>query len=310
MLYVQNQETTTPVTAMMFQSASTSRLQNGTELARLRFEAVSLRPVSQTPTSGAAERLFRCRGIDGDFRATTGALLNLAAQASGLAALPPTAAVPLGRCIGLVHPRQLIAQAYNIPNPTRQVSSDFDWPEIYQIEAKAADPAAATTAQLREMLQSLLSDRYAFKMHRETRDGQGCALRIARNGPKFKETTGDEGIDPTAPPPGPSPITLKGKFRMKTFATSLFMFAGNVAVEDQTGLSGLYDLSFTFGNAGANSPGANPPAGGRGGGGGERRACAPRFSELLEDQLGLQLQPAIVPTEFFVVDHIEKPTEN
>jgi uncharacterized protein (TIGR03435 family) len=31
---------------------------------------------------------------------------------------------------------------------------------------------------------------------------------------------------------------------------------------------------------------------------------------MLEDQLGLILQPATVPTEYIVVEHIEKPTEN
>jgi uncharacterized protein (TIGR03435 family) len=153
-------------------------------------------------------------------------------------------------------------------------------------------------------------------MHRETRDGQGCALRLARDAPKFKETTGEEGADPTVSPvQGTGPVlAFKGKFRMKTFATSLFQFAGNVEVVDQTGLSGLYDLSFTFalGGRGA-APAGDPaaaPTGGRGGGGVVRRACDPNFSKALEDQLGLILQPAIVPTEFIVVDHIEKPTEN
>jgi uncharacterized protein (TIGR03435 family) len=204
-----------------------------------------------------------------------------------------------------------VAQAYNIATPTRQVLSDFEWPEIYQIEAKASDPATTTTAQLREMLQSLLADRYAFKMHRETRNGEGCALRIAKSGIKFKETTGVEGVDPTAPAPVPGAFFFKGKFRMKTFASSLFFRSGNVEIEDQTGLPGLYDLSFRV-DAGV-APPANPdspPAGARGGGGGSPRRCEPRFSEILEDQLGLILQPATVPTEFIVVDHIEKPTAN
>jgi uncharacterized protein (TIGR03435 family) len=309
MLYVQSEEATTAVTSMMFQSASVSRAQNTAEPSRLRFEAVSLRPVSQTPTQGSVDSLFRCRGIDGSFRANTGTIVNLLAQASAIAAQPEASAIPLGRCVGLVHPRQLVAQAYNIPNPTRQIPNNFAWPEVYRIEAKAADPTTATTAQLREMLQSLLAERYAFKMHREIRNGEGCALRIAKNGIKFKETTGDEGVDPTVPAPEIGNLVFKGKFRMKSFASTLFFRSGNVEVEDQTGLAGLYDISYTV-ESGGQPTNPDAPPGGRGGGGGSPRRCEPNFSKILEDQLGLILQPAIVPTEFIVVDHIEKPTEN
>ena len=97
---------------------------------------------------------------------------------------------------------------------------------------------------------------------------------------------------------------------MRSFATSLFMHAGNVEVVDQTGLPGLYDLSFKTGpeNPGPDSPvRADSPAGGRGGNG--RRVCDPSFSRILEDHPGLMLRPAIVPTEYIVVDHSEKPTE-
>jgi uncharacterized protein (TIGR03435 family) len=247
-LYVQSAEGTQPVTAMVFQSvpASTStgaKAAGGTEQPRLRFEAVSLRPVSQTPTAGSVDRLFRCRGVDGVFHASTGTLTNLATLAAELGALPPSA-VPLGRCVGQVHPRQLIAQAYNIPHPPMQVSTSFDWPEAYQIEAKAPDPASVTMAQLREMLQTLLAERYAFKMHLESREGPGCVLRVAKNGPKFKATSGEETIEPPRLPTGPEPLTFKGKFRMKTFASSLWQLAGRVSVIDETGLPGVYDLTF------------------------------------------------------------------
>jgi uncharacterized protein (TIGR03435 family) len=310
-LYVQSAEGTQPVTAMVFQSvpASTSvgpKSAGGTEQARLRFEVVSLRPVSQTPSAGSADRLFRCRGIDGVFHASTGTLLNLAALTGELAALPPSSAVPLGRCVGQVHPRQLIAQAYDIPHPPMQVSSSFDWPEIYQIDAKAPDPASVTKAQLREMLQTLLAERYAFKMHLESREAPGCVLRVAKNGPKFKATTGEETVEPPILPTG-GPLTFKGKFRMKTFASSLWNDAGRVSVIDETGLPDVYDLTFRINPD--NGGGGGGGGGGRGGGGADARSCA-NLSRMLEDQLGLVLQSAKVPTDYLVVEHIEKPTEN
>jgi uncharacterized protein (TIGR03435 family) len=218
--------------------------------------------------------------------------------------------VPLGRCVGQVHPRQLIAQAYDIPNPPMQVSSSFDWPEAYQIEAKAPDPASVTKAQLREMLQSLLVERYAFKMHLESREGPGCVLRIAKNGPKFKATSGEEAVEPSGLPTSTGAMTFKGKFRMKTFANSLWMFAGRVSVIDQTGLPDVYDLTLRIETDNLGGGGGGGGGGTRGGGGVGRGSCDPNLSKMLEDQLGLVLQSANVPTEYLVVEHIEKPSEN
>jgi uncharacterized protein (TIGR03435 family) len=270
--------------------------------ARLQFEVVSLRPVPQTATFGSAERLFRCRGVDGIFHATTGDLFNLSFLASELATLPASA-VPLGRCVGLVHPGQLVAQAYGVL--TNRVSNSSTWPDIYQIEAKAPNPSTVTKAELRQMLQSLLADRYAFRMHREIAEVQGCILVIAKNGPKFKETSGDEEIQPRPTAPT-GPMTFTGKFRMKTFADSLCFFACRVPVVDRTGLPGIYDLTVTINFGGLGGGGG----GNRGGAGEGDSICSSTVSDALQDQLGLRLDRAKVPVEYLVVDHIEKPSEN
>ena len=280
----------------------------------LKFEAVALRPIPQTVQNGSADRLFRCRGVDGLFHATTGMLQNLVVLSTELAALPPAATVPLGRCVGMVHPRQMVAQAYKIPIPTKQIVSNLAWPDIYQIEAKAPNPGTVTKEQLRQMLQSLLTDRYAFKMHWETREGPGCILRVGTSGPKFKETSGEEEISPTTlPRGGQSATTVKGKLRLRTFADSLWMLAGGIPVVDQTGLTGIYDLTLTI-DLGGGGPGdgAAPPAGGAGRGGSPagRVACSRELSDSLEKQLGLTWQRATVPVEYLIVDHIEKPSEN
>ena len=39
-------------------------------------------------------------------------------------------------------------------------------------------------------------------------------------------------------------------------------------------------------------------------------APAPEFVQDLHNQLGLQLEPQTGSTEVFVIDHVEKPSEN
>jgi uncharacterized protein (TIGR03435 family) len=270
-----------------------------------RFEVVSLKPVPPGATANAVDRLFRCKAIDGLVHATTGDILNLSVLTNALAALPPAAAPPLGRCIGQVHPRQLVAQAYKVQ--PRYITNDATWPDIYQIEAKVENPATVTTEQIREMLQSLLTDRYAFKMHRETREGAGCVLRVGRSGPKFAEAPGEEEFGSV--PAAPGPITFKAKLRMKSFADSLAMLAAGPVI-DRTGLTAVYDLTLRVGGGGAGAGAGDGAGGGRGGGPGSRTVCSGDLRDALNDQLGLVLEPAKVPVDYIVVDHIEKPSEN
>jgi uncharacterized protein (TIGR03435 family) len=123
----------------------------------------------------------------------------------------------------------------------------------------------------------------------------------------FKEAIGEEGAIPTDPPRGGAPLTFKGKFRMQSFADALWTSAGRVSVIDQTGLPGIYDLTLTIDRRGVT--GGETQAGRGGDGAGGLRNCN-SFSKMLEDQLGLVLQQATVPTQHLVVDQIKKPTEN
>jgi uncharacterized protein (TIGR03435 family) len=72
---------------------------------------------------------------------------------------------------------------------------------------------------------------------------------------------------------------------------------------DQTGLSGTFDFVFEFApqpetSAAANSSKPLPIASG------------PNFQEARRDQLGLKLEKRKGSERFFVVDHIERPSEN
>jgi uncharacterized protein (TIGR03435 family) len=268
--------------------------------ARQTFGAVSIKPVSQSPEFGSVSRLFKCRGVDGVFYASTGSLMQRAAVAGELAS--SAALAPQGRCVGLVHPRMLIAMAYDTL-PAR-ISNALSWPDIYMVEAVAENPGTATKQQLRQMLQTVLAERYGFKFHRETHEGPGVILRVGKNGPKFKETSDEEEIQPTdLRTLASGEFKFKGKIPIRTFAEGLFLLNSSVPVLDKTGLSGIYDISVALEFAG-NSPGG----GDRGGGAGEFSVS--RVSKQLEDQLGLTLEAAKVPVDYIFVDQIRAPTEN
>jgi uncharacterized protein (TIGR03435 family) len=74
-------------------------------------------------------------------------------------------------------------------------------------------------------------------------------------------------------------------------------------VLDQTGISGRYDLKFTFmpddslfeGRGPQPTVSDNP---------------APSFFTAIQEQLGLKLEAMKAPADVMVIDHVEKPSEN
>jgi uncharacterized protein (TIGR03435 family) len=267
---------------------------------RMEFEVAVLRPVS-----GAGRFISRprCKGIDGEFRPV------------GQNASP----VPLGRCVAETTILQnLLTVAYDIERISGLAS--FAEQPVFQLEAKAEDPARATREELRQMLQNFLVDKLKLKVHRETKEMDGYILTIGKDGVKFKETSGDEDIPRWLPNGDPRielsgqvlPTIYKGKARMNLFVNSLSGVA-RMPIVDKTGLQGLYDLSFAIDLL---LP-APPAGGGRRGGGNVGTSDPPPPQEFdpplpkaLEQQLGLHLERGKVPVESLVVDYYEKVAEN
>jgi uncharacterized protein (TIGR03435 family) len=264
---------------------------------KLEFEAASLRQLER----GAQPGFFlACRGVDG--------VWSYEKDVAGFGGPVDLPTIPQGRCIGSEGVSLFIAGAYNIPS---ERVSGGDFFGFYRLDAKAENTETATTVQLREMLQNFVNDRFKLKAHRYTEERPGFFLVVAKGGPKFKETSGDEEL----PRPrvvgwqGPGtgmPYLIKGKFRMKNFAQYLSSASGandDRPVVDRTELLGLYDITLTLRQ--------KPPVGPRGG-----RAIAsdmwdPPLGDALEDQLGLRFESAAkIPLEYLSIDHIEKPSEN
>jgi len=250
--------------------------------APLTFEVVSIKPASPGGnTSG-------CRGNDSKLRPNDS-----------------RADVPLGRCIfnaGTLS--QLINQAYDLQAiGAIRAAPDWDRASRYRIDAKAENPATTTEKQLFDMLQTMLADSFKLKYHRETEEVQGFALVVDKKGKKIQKAVadGDEDFLLTANnPPGTGALTAQ-KISMATVAKNLSTVnlcigvRGFVApVVDHTGLQGFFTFKLTWDLCR--------------GEGTENLDRAIRFT--IRDQLGLNLEPAKVPYEFFVIDSAEKPSTN
>src|SRR5262249_54986842 len=101
--------------------------------------------------------------------------------------------VPLGRCVvtsgRLDH---MITFAWSLsPDMVRGTPASLSTNDArFDVEAKADDRSTATEQALLEMLRSLLIDRFRLTFHLETRQQQGFALMLAKNGPKLEKAAG------------------------------------------------------------------------------------------------------------------------
>jgi uncharacterized protein (TIGR03435 family) len=169
----------------------------------------------------------------------------------------------------------------------------------FDVDAKADDETAVAMEKLpreeqwkqtQTMLQAALAERFKLRTHNESREGPIYELVVAKGGFKLKEAPASEhsrgntwSRDHIAVRTGP----IGGL----VFALS-DLLSRNVV--DKTGLSGNYDIDLRWT---PDEQQGTPDAG-------------PTLFTALEEQLGLKLVPAKGPVEIFVVDHVERATEN
>ena len=212
----------------------------------------------------------------------------------------------------------LIAEAFGIR--ANQITGP-EWLSKERYDVIANIPEGATTEQFNVMLGNLLRDRFHLRFHIDTKISSVYALRVAKDGPKFKETALHHDENGTAPPSGvgwttdakgfpvPPPdrhgmvgIPGNGEMRLtaqdvpiRDFALSLESRAGRPVI-DETGLTGYYDFKIHYENFRRPAVVADP---------------APTIFDALEQQLGLKLESSTSPIAHFTIDSIDRePTDN
>ena len=196
---------------------------------------------------------------------------------------------------------QLFQIAGNIP-------SGKDW-MVYRVDA-TMNPSA-TEDQVRLMLQSLLEDRFRMASHMETKETDGWALSVAKNGPKIHAVNDGEKAPPVPDSlRGAAPAVFEGKVTLHMsephvpdligLGVTLLQFCEaleqrmNTAVWDETRLKGKYYFEVRYADDGA-----------------PMDVDAPPLNAALQEHLGLKITKHKGPVHELFVDHIDKaPTEN
>jgi uncharacterized protein (TIGR03435 family) len=216
--------------------------------------------------------------------------------------------------------RQFITAAS--PVPVREVEGLPDWAMQERYDVTAKPPSDSTPQQRAEMWRTLFANRMKLVAHVEERERDTYALVLARAdgrpGPQLKPSTLDCNPKPGSPPAPPPPPSMNesdyltrcgamfsngtivsGAITMASLVPSFGSLAGR-QVFDRTGLNGNYALTLKFApprSRGTAQEAASPDD-------------LPDFFTALQEQLGLKLQPEKSLVPVFVIERLERPSEN
>jgi uncharacterized protein (TIGR03435 family) len=201
---------------------------------------------------------------------------------------------------------ELFSPIIGLPNWSKDI--------FFQIDAKAE--GNPDKAQMHLMVQSLLEDRFKLWMHREKGEIQAYSLVVAKGGDKLQQAK-DEHNNPVLSRPtpeqrknnglgikvslGPIAVLIGKSVTMDELAQGLssVIARGGRKVVDKTGLLGWYDIQMQY---------ANPLL--EDNSGPDTESSAPNVFTAIQEQLGLKLEVSKIPSNIFVIDNLEKPSEN
>ena len=177
--------------------------------------------------------------------------------------------------------------------------------ETFDISGQPDLPGNPSLNQWKGMMQKLLTDRFKLAFHRDKRELSVYALTVAKSGPKMTKNDSD--------PNGLPALFFRGLGMLPARNANMADLAGLLQgavldrpVVDQTGLAGRFDFTLNwtpdetqFGGLGVKVP---PPP--------DNAAAPPGLFTALQEQLGLKLDASKAQVEIFVIDRVEKPTEN
>jgi uncharacterized protein (TIGR03435 family) len=180
----------------------------------------------------------------------------------------------------------LIRHAYDVQDD--QIIGAPSWlnSKRYDIEAKTDYPV--TGEDPGRLLESgLLSKYFKLAVHRETRLIPAYELVVADDGPKLRESDSSQADSALRVIQVESGRITGREVPIATLAKILSDQLGRPVV-DSTKLSAHYDVTLQWPAA----PESSDPA----------------ILTAIQEQLGLKLVPQLMPKEFLVIDHVEKPS--
>ena len=201
---------------------------------------------------------------------------------------------------------EMMSFAYGIH--AKQVMGAPAWfdADKFDLDAKPEGEGAPNDTQWKGMLQKLLVERFKLTFHHDKRELSVYVLAASRGGPKLNKSEGD--------PNGLPGLFFRGRpgdlvvhnATMGDFTGLLQNAVLDRPVVDQTGIPGRWDFTLNwtpddsqFGGMAAKIP---PPADGA--------IAPPALYTAVQEQIGLKLDATKASADVFVIDHIEKPSDN
>jgi uncharacterized protein (TIGR03435 family) len=162
--------------------------------------------------------------------------------------------------------------------------------ESYDIDGKTVNTEPVTQEKKADVMMALLTERFSFMFHRDSKEGPIYRLEVAKNGPKLVPHGDSERLMSTNSN-GSKVIMKAAKISMASLAISLRRQIGRT-VEDHTHIDGEFDFELVW-DRDENADSA-----------------VPSLFTALQEQLGLRLTGATGKIPIVVVDRIERPSEN
>ena len=169
---------------------------------------------------------------------------------------------------------------------------------FYDIAARSEGDGTPGKSEFREMVRTMLEERFAFKAHHEKREAPVYFLVVNKGGPKFRASPAGSEFHYFGGVKGANQTIAMTNGTMEHLVRAILnSFFVDRPVLDHTGLAGGYDINLD----------ATPET--------RMDRNADDLSQIsifaaLKDQLGLRLEPQRATIDMLVVDHIEKPSSN
>jgi uncharacterized protein (TIGR03435 family) len=182
--------------------------------------------------------------------------------------------------LGVVSLNELIAAAYEVRD--FQISGAPAWAtegsHRYDIEAKVAGDSTPTPDQVRQMLQTLLVERFHLSLHRDSKEFKVYHLTLGKDGARVK--LAETGSARPAAPAQRLPI--------ETLDNLIARFLDRPLV-DKTGLSGTVDFTMDFASLDSGQI---------------------SIITAVQESLGLKIESATDPMPVLIIERAEQPSEN
>jgi bla regulator protein BlaR1 len=223
---------------------------------------------------------------------------------------------------------KIIQEAYGVQ--ANQIVGGPDWLKstAYDVEVKINNSEASkpetdnpelgpSTKQSRQVLRSILAERFKLAVHNETKNLSSYVLVVAEDGSKLQPS---QATDSTFHAEAPRSMLMGSSMRMKVddgqaraleargiptaaFASLLSRQLGKVVV-DKTALPGKYDFTLKWTAEPSATPENSTESADAAG-----DSSSPLFAAI-HDQLGLKLEPQKAPLSVLVIDHAERLAES